>query len=289
MRLRTSGVIQDSNEGNSDEHSFKGIVAPARSYDIAPPFDGQVIEIDFKPGEYVEKGKLLFTLDTTKEELELERDKAQLLRAEAQLRIAEVTLKKNQELCKRTSYQSCTAWSWRRRGILPQRRSPKPASKCGATKSDHGDEAIRAVFCVMSRSAVAEGAHLSEQTSMATISELDPILIKAYVPYQVYAEHLQLLEPGETFDRSNALGGMRSSSRYQPARSFLRSESLPEADTNLIRRRRSWKCWWDVPDPNLPLRPGLAVTSRCEAQTRIEARIVPLALQDGLACGERGI
>ena len=122
---------QDSNVGNSDDHGFKGIVAPARSYDIAPPFDGQVIEIHFKPGEYVEKGKLLFTLDTTKEELELERDKAQLLRAEAQLRIAEVT----RSFAKRTSYQNCTAWSWRRKGILPQRRSLKPASKCGATKS----------------------------------------------------------------------------------------------------------------------------------------------------------
>ena len=55
---------------------FKGIVAPARSYDIAPPVDAQVIEIHFKPGEYVEKGKLLFTLDSKKEELELERDKA---------------------------------------------------------------------------------------------------------------------------------------------------------------------------------------------------------------------
>ena len=88
---------QDSNEGNSDEHGFKGMVAPARSYDIAPPFDGQVIEIRFKPGEYVEKGQLLFTLDSTKAELELERDKAQLLRAEAQLRIAEVILKKNEQ------------------------------------------------------------------------------------------------------------------------------------------------------------------------------------------------
>ena len=48
---------QDSNEGNSDDQGFKGVVAPARSYDIAPPFDGQVIEIHFKPGEYVEEGQ----------------------------------------------------------------------------------------------------------------------------------------------------------------------------------------------------------------------------------------
>jgi membrane fusion protein (multidrug efflux system) len=182
---------QDSNEGNSDEHSFKGIVAPARSYDIAPPFDGQVIEIHFKPGEYVEKGKLLFTLDTTKEELELERDKAQLLRAEAQLRIAEVTLKKNQELCKKNVVSELHCLE------LEAQRDIAPAAVAEAGIQVRGDEIkitetkLYAPFSgVMSRSAVAEGAHLSEQTSMATISELDPILIKAYVPYQVYAEQL---------------------------------------------------------------------------------------------------
>jgi hypothetical protein len=39
-----SAVAQTNNAGTSLQ-SFKGIVAPARSYDIAPPFDGQVIRI----------------------------------------------------------------------------------------------------------------------------------------------------------------------------------------------------------------------------------------------------
>src|SRR5581483_9197012 len=92
---------EDTGQTTPGDQSFKGIVAPARSNDIAPPFDGQVVEIHFKPGEYVEKGRLLFTLDSKKEELALERDKAELLRAEAELRIAEVTLSKNKELCKK--------------------------------------------------------------------------------------------------------------------------------------------------------------------------------------------
>jgi hypothetical protein len=29
---------QDSNEGNSDEHGFKGMIAPARSYPLDSPF-----------------------------------------------------------------------------------------------------------------------------------------------------------------------------------------------------------------------------------------------------------
>ena len=75
--------------------------ANCSSYDIAPPFDGQVIKIHFVPGQFVEKDALLFTLDTTKENLELERDQARLLRAEAQLRMAELALKNNTELRKK--------------------------------------------------------------------------------------------------------------------------------------------------------------------------------------------
>src|SRR5437763_9324915 len=91
--------------------SFKGVIAPARSYEIAPAFDGQITKIAFVAGQYVPKGALLFTLDTTQEELELERDRARLLRAQAQLRVAELALRWS---CgKRTSYPS---------GNLPSRK-----------------------------------------------------------------------------------------------------------------------------------------------------------------------
>jgi RND family efflux transporter MFP subunit len=252
---------QDSNEGNSDDQGFKGIVAPARSYDIAPPFDGQVIEIHFKPGEYVEKGKLLFTLDTKKEELELERDKAQLLRAEAQLRIAEVTLKKNQELCKKNVVSELHCLE------LEAQRDIAAAAVAEADIQVRGDETkitetkLYAPFSgVMSRSAVAEGAHLSEQTSMATISELDPILIMAYVPYQVYAEHLQLLEPGETFDRSNALGGIEVFVTLPTGQKLPQVGKLAGGGYEFDPQTQVMEVLVEIPNPNLLLRPGLAVT-----------------------------
>jgi multidrug efflux pump subunit AcrA (membrane-fusion protein) len=66
---------------SESSRELKSIVAPARSHDIAPPFDGQVVEKHFLPGQWVKKGALLFTI-TSKEELELERDQAVHLRAE---------------------------------------------------------------------------------------------------------------------------------------------------------------------------------------------------------------
>lgn len=121
---------QDSNERNSDEHSFKGIVAPELC-----------------------KKNVVSELHCL--ELEAQKDIAAAAAAEADVQV------RGDEI------------------------------KITETK-------LYAPFAgVMSRPTVAEGAHLSEQTSMATISELDPILIKAYVPYQVYAEQLQLMEPSD--------------------------------------------------------------------------------------------
>jgi RND family efflux transporter MFP subunit len=186
-------------QDRSENTSFKGIVAPARSYDISPPVDGQVIKIHFVPGQFVEKGALLFTLDATKEELELDRDRARLLRAEAKFRVAEVILKSNTELREKNVI------SERQFVELEAARDVAAADLAEAQVQVHGDEVkIKelkryAPFAgIMSRSTVAEGAHLirqaRENTGMATITELDPIQVKANVPYEVYADHLKLLK-----------------------------------------------------------------------------------------------
>jgi membrane fusion protein, multidrug efflux system len=252
---------QDSNEGNSDEHGFKGMIAPARSYDIAPPFDGQVIEIHFKPGEYVEKGQLLFTFDSKKEELELERDKAQLLRAQAQLHIAEVTLKKNQELCKKNVVSELHCLE------LEAQKDIAAAAATEAGVQVRGDEIkitetkLYAPFAgVMSRPTVAEGAHLSEQTSMATISELDPILIKAYVPYQVYAEQLQLMEPGETFNWGKALDSIEVFVTLPTGQKLAQVGKVAGGAYEFDPQTQVMEVLVIIPNPNLLLRPGLAVT-----------------------------
>ena len=41
---------------------------------------------------------------------------------------------------------------------------------------------------------------------MATITELDPIQVKATIPYDVYVDHLKLLTlDGKTLDRTEAM------------------------------------------------------------------------------------
>jgi membrane fusion protein, multidrug efflux system len=252
---------QDRSDGTSGANSFKGIVAPARSYAIAPPFDGQVIKIHFVPGQYVEKGALLFTLDTANEELELERDQARLLRVEAQLRIAELVLKNNTELRKKNVV------SERQFVESEAQRDVAAAAVAEARVQVRGDEMrIKemkryAPFAgIMSRASVAEGAYVIKQTGMAMVTELDPIEVTARVPYEVYAEHLKLLKYDGKF-----LNPKEAMERIEVFVTLPNGEKLPqigkisgggyEFDPNT----QVMEVMVDFPNPGLLLRPGLAV------------------------------
>jgi RND family efflux transporter MFP subunit len=245
---------------------FKGIVAPARSNAIAPPFDGQVIKIHFVPGQYVEKGALLFTMDTTKENLELERDQALLLKAEAQLRIAELAFRNNSELRKKNVV------SERQLAEVEAQRDIAAAAVTQARVQVKADEVkIKylkqyAPFAgIMSQPTVAEGAHLireaRENTAMATITELDPIQVKASVPYEVYVDHLQLLKlGGKTIDRTEAMNRIEVFLTLPNGEKYPHTGKIAGGGYEFDPKTQVMEVMVEFPNPGLLLRPGLNVT-----------------------------
>jgi RND family efflux transporter MFP subunit len=265
----TAGFILISTNHVASQGSppeFKGRVAPARSYDIAPPFDGQVIKIHFVPGQYAEKGELLFTMDTTKEQLELERDQAILAKAEAQLRIAEVAYKNNAELLKKD------AVSQRQYLEYEAKRDIAAAEAAQARVQVKGDElkikemTLYAPFSgIMSRPTVAEGAHLilqaRESTGMATITELDPIQVKAWVPYEVYMDHLQLLKlGGKTLDRTEAMNRIEVFLTLPNGEKYPHVGKISGGGYEFDPTTQVMEVMTEFPNPGLLLRPGLNVT-----------------------------
>jgi RND family efflux transporter MFP subunit len=254
------------------EQTFKGIVAPALSYDIPPPPDGHIVKIHFAPGQFVERGALLFTFDTTKEDLELERDQALLLRAEAQLRIAEQAVKNNTELRRRNAVSE-------RQSLEAEAQRDIAAANAAEARVQVKSDEVKiselkryAPFAgIMSRPTVAEGALLvrtpRENASMATITVLDPIQVKTSIPYEVYVDHLKLLTADDkSLDRQRARdrieifvtlpNGQRLS---QPGKIVGGYEFDPVT--------QNMEVMVDFPNPGLLLRPGLWV--------RLDARVKP--------------
>jgi len=248
---------------------FKGIVAPAHSYAIAAPFDGQITTIHFVAGQYVEKGVLLFTFDTTKEELELERDQARLLRTEAQLRMAELVLKSNTELRKKNVI------SERQFAESEAQRDIAMAAVVEARVQVRSDmlrikEMKRyAPFSgIMNRPMVIEGAFVKQALEMAMITELDPVQVRASVPYELYTKHLKLLK----FE-SKVLDPREATRRIEVLVTLPNGEQLPQVGRisgggyEFDPKTQVMEVMVDFPNPGLLLRPGLAVT--------LQARVNP--------------
>jgi membrane fusion protein (multidrug efflux system) len=261
---------QDRTEGSPGMPNFKGIVAPARAYEIAPPFDGQVIKIHFVAGQYVEKGALLYTLNAAREELELERDKARLLRTEAQLRIAELVLKNHTEL------RAKNIVSVRQFAESEAQRDIAMAAAMEARVQVRADE-LRikemkgfAPFAgIMSSPTVAEGSYLSKQTGLAMITELDPIQVRASVPYEVYAEHLSLLRfDGKFLDPKEAKERIAVFVTLPNGKKLPQVGRISGGGYEFDPKTQAMEVTVEFPNPGLLLRPGLAVTLQAKEKPR---------------------
>src|SRR6516165_2935394 len=93
-----SALAQTSTESGKEVREFRGIVAPARTAEISPRYNGLLSKIYFLPGQFVEEGNLLFEFRTNDQELAVEIDQSKLQRAEADLRMAELTLTNKRDL-----------------------------------------------------------------------------------------------------------------------------------------------------------------------------------------------
>ncbi len=77
---------------------YKGTVTAALEGEVAPRLDGLLSKINFKAGQLVNKGDVLFEFATRDKELTLALAQASQKQAEAQLRLAEVNLRNKQTL-----------------------------------------------------------------------------------------------------------------------------------------------------------------------------------------------
>jgi hypothetical protein len=71
---------------------------------------------------------------------------------------------------------------------------------------------------------------------------------------------LQLLEPGETFDRSNALGGIEVFVTLPTGQKLPQVGKLAGGGYEFDPQTQVMEVLVEIPNPNLLLRPGLAVT-----------------------------
>jgi RND family efflux transporter MFP subunit len=237
---------------------FKGTVVAAREAEIAPRFDGLLRRIHFSPGQVVEEGDLLFEFEPAGKQLILDAGRAKRKRAEAQLRGAEVKLKNNQPLREKNVIAEMAFLE------LEVARDIAAANAEEARAHERGAEIalkemnLSAPFKgVMSHPFVKEGTYITQnardQSALAQITQLNPILVRGQVPYEMYHRRRESLKTDapETIEFSLILP---NGEKFPQVNRYVGGGYEFEAETQTI------VIWLEFQNPDYLLRPGLRVT-----------------------------
>jgi RND family efflux transporter MFP subunit len=258
--LMTPAMAESAPGNGSDVIEFQGTVVSARIAEIAPSFDGSLYKIHFLPGQLVEKGALLFEFRPTEKELLIEKERARLQRAAAELRLADVTFKNKQMLHKRSVVSD--------QQLLEAEvaRDIAAANAADASTSLRMAELIlkemklfAPITGIISRSFVKEGAYITkvarEESSMAQITQQDPIQVLGEAPFDVY---FRLREIRKTDEK--VIERLQFSLILPNGNRFTHVGRIVAGGYEFNRETQKIEMLVEFPNPNYLLRPGLIVT-----------------------------
>ena len=258
LMIQTAAAQQPA---TPDALEYKGTAAAAREAEIAPRLDGLLSRINFKAGQLVNKGDLLFEFAAKSSELSLALAQASLKQAEAQLRLAEVNFRNKQTLRTRkvgSEMQFLEAEA--QRDIATAKADEARANMQLAEIALQQMKLYAPISGIISRAHINEGAYITkearDQSRLATIVQLDPIHVVGKAPAALYFQRgggeLKSLE--QTAEQRE-FGLVLPTGEKYPHKGRLVAgayEFNPATQTTEVTV--------EFPNPDYLLRPGLDVT-----------------------------
>jgi RND family efflux transporter MFP subunit len=271
--LASSPCAQDAAKGATRRVEFTGIVTAVREREISPRFDGAIEKIHFAPGQFVEKGALLFEMDDIVQKNELVRDRARLRHAQARLRQTERDLKVNQDLRKRNVASEKQLFDAQIAKDLAEADVAAADIQAYAAELTVKEMKLYAPFAgIMGRPLVREGTSINrtgrQSVNLVTITQLDPIQVIGHVSYDVYASRRELLKTDAKADRR-----LDISLVLPNGDAFPHTGRIVAGGYAFNRDMQEIEVVVEFPNPNYLLRPGLAVT--LQANVELDQRASP--------------
>jgi RND family efflux transporter MFP subunit len=175
-----------------------GTVAPLSSVDVRPQVTSIVTRVHIKEGQFVRKGELMFTLDARTDETNLAKAQAQLARDEAGLADANRQLQRNREL---------VAQNFISRGALDASQTLVESQSALVAADRAAIEGVRIALSYARITAPSTGrvgaivvypgsSVLANQTTLVTVTQLDPINVSFTLPQRHLADVLAALKVG---------------------------------------------------------------------------------------------
>jgi len=246
---------------------YKGTVAAAREAEVAPRLDGLLSKINFAAGQLVKQGDLLFEFATRDKELTLALAQATAKQAEAQLRLAEVNLKNAQTLRTRNVASEMRLLETEaQREIAAAKAEEAHANVQLAELALSQMKLYAPISGIISRPFIKEGAYITkearDQSRLATVVQLDPILVVGQAPAAMYfaRESLKSLEEAA---EQREFGLVMPTGDTYPHKGRLVAgtyEFNPATQTTEVTV--------EFPNPDYLLRPGLNVTLQSSTRAK---------------------
>jgi membrane fusion protein (multidrug efflux system) len=284
----TTAGAQDRRNPNDAITEISGTVVPARTVDVSPRFDGLLIKIHFVPGQFVEKGALLFEFDPALYELSLARERSKLNRAEAQLRLAELHLGNKKTL----RVQSVTPEMQVREAEAARDVAAADAAeaRCAVEMAEAAVKEMKLyapISGIISRSFVSEGTVITkvarQQTTLAQIIQRDPIRVVSRVPVAASLPSNEVLSAGQqSKERVEVSLILPDGSR------FLHSGRISGEGYEIVPETQMIEIMSEFPNPDNRLRPGQTVTLRFNNNANAGGALATLSQPVALGCGGSG-
>ena len=175
-----------------------GAVVPVTSVDVKPQLTSIVTAVHVREGQFVNKGDLLFTLDTRSDEANVARLRAQMARDQASLVDAQRQLARSRDLL---------AQKFISQGAVDTNQSQVDA-QAALVESDRAAVDAARVSLAYGRVAAASAGRVgavtvypgtavqANQTTLVTITQLDPIDVAFSVPQRHLGDVLAALKQG---------------------------------------------------------------------------------------------
>lgn len=245
-----------------------GAVTPVSSVDVRPQATSVVTRVHIREGQFVRAGELLFTLDSRTDEANVARARAQLAKDEASLADAQRQLARSRELLAQNfvsqgALDANQALVESQTALLAADRAAWDAARVALSNARISAPSAGRVGAI----AVFPGTSVqANQTTMVTITQLDPINVSFSLPQRNLADALAALQGGgATVDAVLPEGGARLKGRLK----FV--DSAVDAGSGTVKVKAQFD------NPAGQLWPGAFVNVAMTVRTLQAAVVIPQA------------
>jgi RND family efflux transporter MFP subunit len=241
---------------------FDGVLKASQEAEITPVVDGWLMNIDFEPGQFVEKGQVLFRFNEGAWNHQNAQTLADLESARAQATLAQIDMDRAATLRQREVVPQTELDAAAANLVIAKQAVVRLEQQIELLKINNYHLSPKAPFAgIMSEPLVeVNGWHsptYQRRIRMATIKQIDPIWVRAFVSYEDYAAAHAAVEPGESlFDHVELTLVLPDGTEWPHKGRLISSGYEFEEDSQRL------VVWGEFQNPDRFLRPGLKVTVR---------------------------